>query len=76
MYRPVLLVNSVTFAIKGQELLQRRGISCRIVRNENLKALNGCGYALVPSCDAQTAQNILRCGGVQVARVLEAGAAL
>lgn len=72
MSKPVLLVNSVTFAIKGQELLQKHGISSRIIRNSEFKAIGGCGYGIMPFSDPLVAQNILMRGGVKVIRLIQA----
>ena len=71
MSRPVLLVNSVTFAIKGQELLRQHGISSQIIRSAEFKALAGCGYGIMPFADVLTAQNILMKGGIKVIRVVQ-----
>ena len=72
MSKPVLLVNSVTFAIKGQELLKKHGISSRIIRNSEFKAIGGCGYGIAPFSDPLIAQNILMLGGVKVIRIVQA----
>ena len=72
MSKPVLLVNSVTFAVKGQELLKKHGIPSRIIRNADFKAVGSCGYGIMPFGDLQTARNILAHGGVRVLRVTQA----
>ncbi|MBP1559421.1 MAG: DUF3343 domain-containing protein [Oscillospiraceae bacterium] len=72
MSKPVLLVNSVTFAVKGQDLLKKHGIPSRIVRNADFKAVGGCGYGIMPFGDPQTARNILARGGVKVLGVTQA----
>lgn len=76
MSKPVLLVNSVTFALKGQELLKQYGISSRVVRSAEFKAISGCGYGLVPFSDPNLARNILQRGGVPVVRVVQSEVAL
>ena len=72
MSKPILLVNSITFAIKGQELLKQHGISSRIIRNPEFKAIGGCGYGIMPFSDVMVAQNILMRGGVKVIRIVQA----
>jgi len=76
MSKPVLLVNSVTFAMKGQELLKQYGISSRIIRNADFKAFGGCGYGLLTSVDPLVAQNILMRGGIKVIKVVNAEVSL
>lgn len=73
MSRPVLLVNSVTFALKGHELLKMNGISSRIIRNTEFKAIGGCGYGLMIDSDPMVAQNILMRGGIKVIRIIQGG---
>ncbi len=70
MSRPVLLVSSVTFAIKGQNILREHGISSKIIRNADLRALSGCGYGIYAMADPHRAQSILSRGGVEVLRVV------
>lgn len=49
MEEHTLSVGSVTYAMKAQTLLQRRGIPCRIVRNRSKG--QGCGYQIVVQGD-------------------------
>ncbi len=76
MSKPVLLVNSVTFALKGQELLMKYGISSRVMRSAEFKAISGCGYGIVPFADPFVAQNILMRGGVKVVHIVQGGVEL
>ncbi len=70
MVRPVLLVSSVTFAIKGQNVLREHGISSKIIRNADLKVHSGCGYGIYAMADIFRAQKILAGGGVDILRVV------
>ncbi len=71
MGKPVILVNSVTHAVRGQKLLSQYGISSDIVRNITHNATNGCGYGLAFRADPLMVQNILMRGGIKILDILE-----
>lgn len=71
MPRPAVLVNSVTYAVKAQKLLQQYGISSKIIRNVAHQATSGCGYGLAISSDPMMAQNILMRNGIKVLDIVE-----
>lgn len=41
-----LIFSSVTYALRSMTLLKRHGISSRLEKVKNIKAIGGCGYAL------------------------------
>lgn len=47
MQRHYISVNSVTYAIKGRDLLRKKGIQAYIERKTNVNGNVGCGYAIV-----------------------------
>ncbi len=71
MKKPVILVNSVTHAVKGQKLLLGYGISSNIVRNIKKGNTSGCGYGLSLRSDPLEAQNILMKEGIKVLDIVE-----
>lgn len=71
MGKPVILVNSVTHAIRGQKLLSQYGISSNIVRNIAHNATRGCGFGLSVWADPLMVQNILMRGGIKVLDIVE-----
>lgn len=72
MVKPVILVNSITHAMKGQKVLLSYGISSNIVRNLKNVTVRGCGYGLALRSDPLTAQNILMKEGIKVVDIVEA----
>ena len=72
MGKPVILVNSVTHAVRGQKLLSQYGISSIIVQNIRHNATRGCGYGLTFRADPLVVQNILMRGGIKILDVFEA----
>lgn len=61
----VLLVSSVTYAMKGREVLLRRGLRAFVQRVPRT-AETGCGYALYVPQYADAAEKILVENGVRV----------
>lgn len=56
----IFVLTSVTYAMKGQELLKKHSIDARLTRQAAIKAIKGCGYGLKVDAAAEgTAQRIL-----------------
>lgn len=53
-------VGSITYALKGKDLLEKQGFFVNIERKNRLTSKNGCGYKLVFSGDKEKALSILR----------------
>ncbi len=59
-----LSVRSITYAMKAQKLLERRGIYCRIVRDRSIH--RGCGYLIIVRGDLGRITDFLRSAGIDV----------
>jgi len=59
-------VSSITYAIKGRDLLLSRGIRAYIERTPAHIDRMGCGYSIFVKGDAQRAEQILRNGGIKI----------
>jgi hypothetical protein len=70
MKRYLIQTGTVTYAIKGRDLLRRKGIKAKIERKTTAKA-QGCGYAIVVDGDIVEAQKILRENGVKILDITE-----
>ena len=64
----VLIVRSVTNAIKGQKILESNRIPAYVQRASSLNR-QGCGYALKISGNIETAVNLLARAGIQVVEI-------
>lgn len=50
MQQKIIAFGSVNFALRGKEIAERTGVSCKIVRLERTQTQKGCSYGLsVPS---------------------------
>lgn len=72
MGKPLIVVSSVTYAMKGRELLSRRGFRVFVERIPKT-AETGCGYGLYVPDGADEAETVLRENNIRVLGRLEQG---
>lgn len=75
MSKPVILVSSVTYAMKGRDLLFRQGIRAFVERIPPTAA-SGCGYGVYVPQGADEAERILRENKIKILGRVEREAAL
>ena len=44
--KTVIVLSSITYALKAQELLKNNGIYANITRSKAVRGIRGCGYGL------------------------------
>lgn len=57
-------IKSITYAMKGQQILERHGMSAYVARDHDIKS--GCGYKLIIYGDRNAAINLLKTNGVKL----------
>lgn len=63
--KKVIVLSSITYALKAQELLKKNGIYANITRSKAVKSVRGCGYGLsVQSTLFERAQELLIKSGI------------
>ena len=67
----VLVVRSVTSAMKGQKLLEQNGISAYVERNTAPNSRQGCGLKI--RGDVAAAAGILSAAGIKVSEIQRGG---
>jgi hypothetical protein len=66
----IITFRSVTFAQKGERVLRRRGLDCRLARTPKHLSERGCSYCLrLRNTDAMTAVEMLRGEAVEFEKV-------
>ncbi len=70
--KSLLVVRSVTSAMRGQKLLEQNGISAYLQRNSHPNRKEGCGYALKVGGDPFKAVQLLEQAGIPVSEIREA----
>ena len=66
MNKSFLIVNSITYAMKGRELLARHGIPATIERSKKHRERYGCGYGLFVPRKTDEAQRLLQQSGISI----------
>ena len=58
--KKIIVLSSITYALKAQELLKNNGIYATIVRSKSVKSVRGCGYGIsFDSASIQKAEALL-----------------
>ncbi len=70
MKRYIIQTGTVTYAIKGRDLLRKKGFKVKIERVTAGKTY-GCGYAIFLEGNLQSAEKILRENGVKILDIQE-----
>lgn len=70
MSRPVIRLSSITYAIRGQKLLEQQGITAHIKKLSKNTYVNGCGYGLEISGDVQSAAQILEGSDIRIIEIV------
>ena len=66
MNRSFFIVNSITYAMKGRDILLHHGINGYVERSRKSKEKYGCGYGLYIPRKADEAEGILRQNGIKI----------
>ncbi len=71
--KPVIVVSSVTYALKSRDLLFKKGIKSYVERLPHTRE-SGCGYGVYVPAHTDEAERFLREAGVKVFYRTERGA--
>lgn len=71
MKRYIITTGTVTYAIKGRDLLRKKGYKVKIERITSGKGAKGCGYGIILDGDMGDAENILQTAGVKILEINE-----
>jgi hypothetical protein len=62
----VLVLSSVTYAMKAGRLLASEGISSSPVKTGEVKKVRGCGYGLAVYGDCARARTVIESSGIKI----------
>ena len=65
----VVVTGTVTYAIKGRDILRKHGISSSVERNSAGLGRIGCGYGIVVRGDIDRAVEILKDNSIKIIEV-------
>ena len=66
MKKELIVVSSVTYAMRGKELLERQGFRAYVTRLPRDMENVGCGYSIQVKQGAEQAEQLLRAAGIHV----------
>ncbi len=69
MQRHIISVSSITYAIKGRDLLRKQGFKAYIERKTNQNGNVGCGYVIVAEGNRQKISGALMNSGVKILEI-------
>jgi hypothetical protein len=65
------VIGSVTYALKGQRLLDAYNVYCKVTKVRSAGTSGGCAYGLEYECmNTDTVTALLRRGGVQIKDII------
>lgn len=71
MQRYIITTGTVTYAIKGKDLLKRNGIKAKVERIMSGKGSSGCGYSIIIENNLDAALSLLKSNGIKILEVNE-----
>ena len=66
MSKYIISTGTITYAIKGRDLLRRKGFTAHIERRTSGLSSAGCGYNIVVNGDIETVSSLLSNAGVKI----------
>ncbi len=73
MSKKGIKVGSVTYAMKGRDLLQKNGYKAYLTRNPYPDEEDGCGYVIYVNNMDKKCFEVLRCNGISVKGTIDLG---
>ena len=70
MKRYIIFTGTVTYALKGRDILRKNGFKVKVERITGEKTL-GCGYAIILDGGIQAAKKLLEEKGVKILDIAE-----
>lgn len=64
-----IATGTVTYAVKGRDILRRNGFKARIERTSAPEKRIGCGYTVVIEGNIKKAEEILKNAGVKILKI-------
>lgn len=69
MARYVIVIGSVTKALKAREIMRKNGLKAYVEKTVDNDNKNGCGYALVVDGALERAEALLKNNGIRILRM-------
>ena len=64
-----IATGTITYAIKGRDILRNKGFKARIERRNSSLGTLGCGYSIIASGDIRQIESLLKASGIKILAV-------
>lgn len=65
-----IITGSITYALKGRDVLRKKGLKATVGRVTPTKSSAGCGYAIFLEGDIRNAVEILQRAGIKIVEIV------
>lgn len=65
-----IVTGSITYALKGRDILRKKGLKATVGRVTPTANSSGCGYAIFIEGDIRTALEILKKAGIKILEIV------
>lgn len=64
--KKIIVLTSVTYALKAQEILRSHGIKSKLTRSSAVRKVRGCGYGIIIDAeDLQESEKLISEAGIK-----------
>ncbi|MBQ6825497.1 MAG: DUF3343 domain-containing protein [Clostridia bacterium] len=71
MKKYLIVTGTVTYAVKGKVILNRKGFKAKVEKLTEIKSNQGCGYAIAVTGDIEKIRELLISSGVKILEIIE-----
>ena len=71
MIRYLISTGTVTFAIKGRDILRKHGINAKVEKISSGKGNEGCSYAIATAGDIDSVKELLKRNGIKILDIIQ-----
>jgi hypothetical protein len=69
MTRYKVITGTITYAIKGRDVLRKNGFKAELIRTVNAAGSVGCGYGISTNCDEETIIDLFNRYGIKYLKI-------
>lgn len=71
MTRYKVITGTITYAIKGRDVLRRNGFNAELIRTVNAAGNVGCGYGISTNCEKETIIELFNRYGIKLLKITQ-----
>ena len=64
-----IFVGTITYALKGRDILRKNGIKARVERMTSRVENHGCGYVILSEGNIEKSEELLRMAGIKILEI-------